>query len=108
MKAIKGLLESTFERSLFSFFRGYGHHRGQAYTLSRNHGHEPFGGCLAVQLWMRDSEAIFHRKSHKARLPAKPSANGLLEVSEDDIKDPIEDQRVIMQDGGWYLTSTSK
>jgi hypothetical protein len=108
VKAIKGTLESTFERSLFSFFRGYGHHQGQAYTLSRDHEHEPFGGCLAVQLWMRGSEAIFHRKSHKVRLPAKPSANGLLEVSEADIKYPIEDWRVIMEDGGWYLTSTLK
>ncbi|WPH01238.1 Hypothetical protein R9X50_00407500 [Acrodontium crateriforme] len=101
--AIKELLRSTFERSLFSYFRGYGHLQGQAYTISRSYKHEPFGGCLAIQLWMRDSEAIFHHKSHKVRLPAKPSANGLLEVSQENIKDPIESQHVIMPDGGWAI-----
>lgn len=106
VKVIRRVLETAFEKSFFSFFRGYGHHQGQAYTLSRNHGHGEFGGCLAIQLWMRSSEAIFHCKSHKASLPVKPSANGLLEVSEANIGHPIVNQRVVMPEGGWYLILT--
>lgn len=52
---------------------------------------------------MRDSEAIFYRKSHKATFPAKPSSNGLLEIAEAGMKDPVEKQRIMMRDGGWYL-----
>lgn len=63
---------------------------------------------MAIQLWMRQSEAIFHRKSHKTSLPARPSRNGLLEISEENIDDLIEKRRIVMPHGGWYLISPSE